>query len=128
MGIFTATGLGIILAKGLISLASAQTLPFFAFLTSSIVNLFIPSGGGEWLVLGEPLLLAAKMTGASMGKTIIGFAYGDALTNLINPFWTLTFLPIMGLLMDIRPKDFMGYTVLVCIFFFIIESVLILAI
>ncbi len=125
-GLFIATGLALAIAKGLTSVADAQTLPFFAFLTSSIVNFFIPSGGGEWLVLGAPLLEAAKMADASIGKVIIAFAYGDALTNLINPFWTLAFIPILGNLMDIRPKDFMGYAAFICLIFYIIESAIIL--
>jgi len=126
MGLFIDTGLAELFAEGLLKLATTETMPWFSFLISSIVNLFIPSGGGEWLVLGPPLLKAANLAGADVGKTIIGFAYGDALTNLINPFWTLTFLPIMGQLMNIRPKDFMGYTVFICLIFFIIESAIIL--
>ncbi len=126
MNLFIATGLAVIFANGIVGLASAQTVPFFSFVTSAIVNLFIPSGGGEWLVLGAPLLKAANIAGASVGKTVLAFGFGDALTNLINPFWTLAFLPIMGLVMNIRPRDFMGYTALICIIFFIIESIIIL--
>ena len=126
MGLFINTGLAELFANGLLKLASPETIPWFAFVISSVVNLFIPSGGGEWLVLGPPLLKAANIAGADAGKTIIGFAYGDALTNLINPFWTLTFLPIMSQLMNIRPKDFMGYTVFICLIFFVIESLVIL--
>lgn len=126
MSIFVVSGLAVKLATGLTSIATAETVPFFSFLTSAVVNLFIPSGGGEWLVLGAPLLQAVKLTGASVGKTIVAFSYGDALTNLINPFWTLTFLPIMGHLINLRPKDFMGYTVLVCLIFFVLESLIIL--
>ncbi len=126
MSIFSITGLGLIFAKSLIGFADAQTLPFFTFLSSAIVNLFIPSGGAEWLVLGEPVLQAAKITGAPLGKTIIAFGYGDALTNLINPFWTLTFMPVMGLLMNIKPSDFIGSTVFICFIFFVVESVIIL--
>ncbi len=125
-GLFITAGLAVAIAEGLTNIADAQTLPFFSFLTSSIVNIFIPSGGGEWIILGAPLLEAAKMVEASAGKVIIAFAYGDALTNLINPFWTLAFLPILGRLMDIRPRDFMGYAVFICIIFFIIESAIIL--
>lgn len=126
MGLFIDTGLAQLFADALLKLATQETLPWFSFVISSIVNLFIPSGGGEWLVLGPPLLKAANIAGADVGKTIIGFAYGDALTNLINPFWTLTFLPIMGQLMTIRPRDFMGYTVFICLIFFVIESAIIL--
>ena len=90
-----------------------------------MVNLFIPSGGGEWLVLGPPLLEAANSSGADVGKTIIAFAYGDSLTNLMNPFWTLTFLPIMGRLIKMNTRDFMGYPVFLCLIFFVVESLII---
>lgn len=128
MNIFISTGLAMVFANSLVQFATEFTLPFFAFVIAAIVNLFIPSGGSEWLVLGAPLLEAAKLTGAHSGKTIISFAYGDALTNLINPFWTLVFLPIMRKLMDIQARDFMGYTVLVCVILFLLESLVILLI
>lgn len=126
MQIFIASGLAVLFANGLLRLGDADTLPWLAFLCSGFVNLFIPSGGGEWLVLGPPLLQAANDVNADIGRTIIAFAYGDSLTNLMNPFWTLTFLPIMGSLMNIRTRDFMGYTVLICLLFFVLESILIL--
>lgn len=125
MGVFIGSGLAVIFADQLLSLGDADSLPWLAFLCSSFVNLFIPSGGGEWLVLGPPLLEAANQSGADVGKTIIAFAYGDSLTNLMNPFWTLTFLPIMGKLMELRTRDFMGYTVFLCIAFFVVESIII---
>lgn len=126
MGLFMDTGLATIFAEGLLNFATAATLPWFSFVIASIINFFIPSGGAEWLVLGPPVLEAAHLVGADTGKTIIGFAYGDALTNLVNPFWTLTFLPIMGQLMNIRPRDFMGYTALICLIFFVVKSMIIL--
>lgn len=126
MGIFSHTGLATVFAEGLLNFANEVTLPWFSFVIASIINLFIPSGGAEWLVVGPPVLEAATMVGADTGKTILGFAYGDALTNLINPFWTLTFLPIVGQLMNIKPRDFMGYTALICLIYFVIFSVIIL--
>jgi len=125
MGVFIGSGLAVIFANQLLSVGDADSLPWLAFICSSFVNLFIPSGGGEWLVLGPPLLEAANRAGADVGKTIIAFAYGDSLTNLMNPFWTLTFLPIMGKLMELKTRDFMGYTVFLCLAFFMIESLII---
>lgn len=126
MVIFIKTGMAVAFANWLSGFATEFTLPWFAFLIASIVNLFIPSGGGEWLVLGAPILEAASMVGVDHAKVIMSFAYGDALTNLLNPFWTLAFLPVMCKLIDLRPRDFMGYTVLMCIVFFVILSLLIL--
>ncbi|NND93388.1 MAG: short-chain fatty acid transporter [Flavobacteriales bacterium] len=125
MGIFIGSGLALIFAGQLLSVGDTESLPWLAFLCSSFVNLFIPSGGGEWLVLGPPLLEAANTAGADIGKTIIAFAYGDSLTNLMNPFWTLTFLPIMGRLIKMETRDFMGYTVFLCLVFFFLESAII---
>ncbi|NNC84238.1 MAG: short-chain fatty acid transporter [Flavobacteriales bacterium] len=125
MGIFIGSGLAVIFADQLLSIGDGQSLPWLAFVCSSVVNLFIPSGGGEWLVLGPPLLEAAGRSGADIGKTIIAFAYGDSLTNLMNPFWTLTFLPIMGRLIKMETRDFMGYTVFLCLVFFVFESLII---
>lgn len=125
MGTFIGTGLASVFAVQLLEIGDAETIPWLAFVCASIVNLFIPSGGGEWLVLGPPLLEAANTAGADIGKTIIAFAYGDSLTNLLNPFWTLTFLPIMGRLIKIETRDFMGYTVFICGVFFLIESLII---
>jgi len=82
-------------------------------------NGFIPSRDGDWLVIGVPLLKAAQSLGADFTRVIMAFCYGDGLTNLLNPFWTLTVLPIMAKLLNLRPKDFMGYTSMSCIVMFI---------
>lgn len=121
-GLFIASGIAVAMAGGLTAIASETTYSWFAFITASIVNIFVPSGGGEWVILGAPLLEGAKMVGASLQEVTIAFGYGDALTNLINPFWTLAFLPILSNIMDIRPRDFMGYAAFICIIFFIVES------
>ena len=41
--------------------------------------------------------------------TIMAFAYGDAWTNMLQPFWALPLLGIMGL----KAKDIIGYTAMV---------------
>ncbi len=122
MGLFMFSGLSEVVTQWFISISTEVTFPFFAFITAGIVNLFIPSGGGEWTVMAPILIPAAQEMGVPLGKLIIAFGYGDGLTNLINPFWTLAFLPVMAKIMDIRPRDFMGYAVLVCLIFFVIIS------
>lgn len=126
MGIFMFSGLSAVVAGWFVKISTAYTYPLFAFYTSAIVNLFIPSGGGEWVVLAPSLIPACQTLGASIEKMIIAFAYGDALTNLINPFWTLAFLPVMVKLMNIKARDFMGYSVIVCIIFLVIISAVLL--
>ncbi|MBT8339847.1 MAG: short-chain fatty acid transporter [Desulfatitalea sp.] len=126
MGIFMFSGLSKVIAAWLISISSPTTFPWFVFLSSSIVNIFVPSNGGEWLVIGGPLIQASKEFGYPMGKLIMAFTYGDLCTNLIQPFWTLIYLPVLGRLLDLRARDIMGYTAVLCIVHFITVSILVM--
>ena len=105
MGLMTGTGLVQVMAHGFTEIATAQTLGFWAFLAGGLVNLFIPSGGGQWAVQGPVFLEAAKTLGTDPGVIVMGIAYGDQWTNLIQPFWTIPLLAIAGLHM----RDIMGY-------------------
>ena len=78
-----------------------------AWLAAGFVNLFVPSGGGEWAVLGETLLRAGQNLGVPAGKTIIAFATGDAWTNLFQPFWAIALLGLTGM----RARDMFGYCI-----------------
>jgi short-chain fatty acids transporter len=111
LGIMSGTGLITTIADLFTSLSSAATLPFWAFISGGIVNLFVPSGGGQWAVQGPVLMEAAQELGAEPAKTAMGLAWGDAWTNLVQPFWTLPLLAIAGLSI----RDIMGYTALVLI-------------
>jgi short-chain fatty acids transporter len=111
LGIMSGTGLITTIADLFTSLSSAGTLPFWAFISGGIVNLFVPSGGGQWAVQGPVMMEAAQGLGADTAKTAMGLAWGDAWTNLVQPFWTLPLLAIAGLTI----RDIMGYTALVLI-------------
>ena len=60
MGIMTDTGLINILANKISEISSAETLGFYSFLSGGLVNMFIPSGGGQWAVQGPVMIEAAK--------------------------------------------------------------------
>lgn len=108
MGMMTASGLAAVISEGFVSISNEFTFPFFAFISAGIVNIFVPSGGGQWAVQGEIMLKAAEVLQVSIPKTAMAVAWGDAWTNLIQPFWALPALAIAGL----RAKDIMGYCVL----------------
>lgn len=105
MGLMAGSGLVELLAGWFTQIASAQTLGFWAFLAGGLVNLFIPSGGGQWAVQGPVFLQAAADLGTDPAIIVMGVAYGDQWTNLIQPFWTIPLLAIAGL----RMRDIMGY-------------------
>ena len=107
IGIMTGTGLVETITDTLLSLASADTFPVIAWITAAALNLFIPSGGGEWAVVGGPMLLAGAELGIPHGQTIAAYSAGDAHTNLLNPFWALPLLAITGL----RARDMFGYAI-----------------
>jgi short-chain fatty acids transporter len=107
IGIMTGTGLVATITEALLSLASADTFPVIAWVTAAALNLFIPSGGGEWAVVGGPMMLAGAELGIPHGQTIAAYSAGDAHTNLLNPFWALPLLAITGL----RARDMFGYAI-----------------
>ncbi len=112
MGIMADTGLINILANQIVLFSSTETLPFFSFLSGGLVNMFIPSGGGQWAVQGPVMIEAAEILGVNPSFVVLGVAYGDQWTNMIQPFWTIPLLAIAGLHM----RQIMGYTFVVFIF------------
>lgn len=111
MGMMTASGLAAVMSEGFVSISNEFTFPFFTFLSAGLVNFFVPSGGGQWAVQAPVMLDAAQTLGVSIPKTAMAVAWGDAWTNLIQPFWALPALAIAGL----KAKDIMGYCVLMLI-------------
>ena len=111
MGIMADTGLIKILADGIASVATSETLGFFSFLSGGLVNMFIPSGGGQWAVQGPIMIQAAETLNVQPYVIVLGVAYGDQWTNMIQPFWTIPLLAIAGLHM----RQIMGYTFVIFI-------------
>ncbi len=111
MGIMADTGLIKILADGIASVATSETLGFFSFLSGGLVNMFIPSGGGQWAVQGPVMIQAAETLNVQPYVIVLGVAYGDQWTNMIQPFWTIPLLAIAGLHM----RQIMGYTFVIFI-------------
>ena len=106
MGIMATTGLMGVITDWIVSIATPQTLGFFAFLSGGLVNMFIPSGGGQWAVQGPIMIEAALSLDVDPSIVVLGVAYGDQWTNMIQPFWTIPILAIAGLHM----RQILGYT------------------
>jgi len=107
MGILTTTGLAGVLSKVFIKYSTAHTLPFFTYLTSMIITLFVPSGGGHWAVQGPFAIPAAQQLHASLAGTTMAVAMGESVANMIQPFWALPILAIAG----IKMRRMMGFMV-----------------
>lgn len=120
MGIMAWSGLAQMIARGFAQYATETTWYLFAFLSAGIVNFFVPSGGGQWVVTGKVLVEATQqIQGAQMNLMIIAFAMGDQWTNMIQPFWAIPVLSIAGLSI----RDMMGYTAVLTVFSGIVMAI-----
>jgi len=84
------------------------TFPIFTLVSAGLVNCFIPSGGGQWAIQGPIIIEAANQLNISISKSIMALAYGDQLTNMLQPFWALPLLGITGL----KAKEILPYTLI----------------
>jgi short-chain fatty acids transporter len=111
MGIMTGTGLAAVIAQSFVSFSTVHTLPFWSFVSSNIISLFVPSGGGHWAVQGPFMVPAAVKLQADAAMTAMATAMGEQTANMIQPFWALPILAIARL----GIKDIMGYCVIALI-------------
>ncbi len=109
MGIMVGTSGGTSLASEIshacIAISNATTFPLLSFLSAGIVNVFVPSGGGQWAVQAPIMMPAGASLGVSPTVTGMAIAWGDAWTNLIQPFWAI---PALGIA-KLGAKDIMGF-------------------
>ena len=135
MGIMIYTGVGEKLGQLLASYATIDSYPFFAYLTGGFVNFAIPSAGGEFAVVGPSIINAVKELGAGLpqeeitamiSRASLSVAYGESLSNQLQPFFLLLVMPIMGAEVKVQARDVMGYLVIPFIIFFIIQSALVI--
>ncbi|MDA3810185.1 MAG: TIGR00366 family protein [Spirochaetaceae bacterium] len=118
MGMMIQSGLAQTFSQGFVNISNATTFPFFAFLSAGFVNFFVPSGGGQWGVQGPIMIPAAKELGVSYSTTAMAIAWGDAWTNMIQPFWAL---PLLGVA-KLNIRDIMGYTTVILLYSGIVIS------
>lgn len=116
MGIMTATGptgqsLAGAISDFFVNISNHTTFPLFTFLSAGIVNFFVPSGGGQWAVQAPIVMPAGNALGVSPAVSAMAIAWGDAWTNMLQPFWALPALGIAGL----GARDIMGYCAIVLI-------------
>jgi len=116
MGIMTATGptgqsLAGAISDFFVNISTQTTFPLFTFLSAGIVNFFVPSGGGQWAVQAPIVMPAGNALGVSPAVSAMAIAWGDAWTNMLQPFWALPALGIAGL----GARDIMGYCAIVLI-------------
>ncbi|WP_274585639.1 TIGR00366 family protein [Neisseria leonii] len=117
MGLMTAEpeggmSLAAVVSNAFAAWSDSRSFPVLAFLSAGLVNVFVPSGGGQWAVQGPIMLPAGVELGVSPVVSAMAVAWGDAWTNMVQPFWALPLLGIAGL--DARAV--MGYCLMALLY------------
>jgi short-chain fatty acids transporter len=108
-GIITGTHLNDRLADAFVKISTAASFPALVALYSAILGVFVPSGGSKWVILAPYVMEAAHTLKVHLGWVVSTYDLGEALANLVQPFWML---PILGIF-RLSARDVMGYTLVV---------------
>lgn len=111
-GMISKTPISARLSHAFVAITTKSTFPIVVALYSAVLGMFVPSGGGKWVVEAPYVMAAAKAWGEHLGWTVQIYNAAEALPNLINPFWML---PLMGIL-GVRARDLAGYSILQLLF------------
>jgi short-chain fatty acids transporter len=107
--IITGTHLSQTLANAFVSVSTPATYPMVVAIYSAVLGVFVPSGGSKWVVEAPYVMAAAHTLKVHLGWVVAAYDLGEALANLVQPFWML---PVLGVL-RLRARDIMGYTFVV---------------
>jgi short-chain fatty acids transporter len=107
--IITTTHLNERLAHAFVSISSPGSFPAVVAIYSAVLGVFVPSGGSKWVIEAPYVMQAAHELKVHLGWIVASYDLGEALANLLQPFWMLPTLGIFGL----RARDVMGYTFIV---------------
>jgi len=108
-GVITSTQLSQRIAHAFVGISSTHTFPAIVATYSAVLGVFVPSGGSKWVVEAPYVMAAAHELKVHLGWVVASYDLGEALANLVQPFWML---PILGLF-QLRARDVMGYTFVV---------------
>lgn len=119
MGIVQYSGLGGVIAAAIATITTATTMPIVTYISASILNLFIPSQGGQFIVQGPIMLEVCKQVGGNPVHLLNAFTYGDEATNLLQPLYCIPAMSAVGL----KLKDIWGFMAFMWFAWFLITII-----
>lgn len=119
MGMMTASGLDKAISNMLVNAGSVDSFYTLSFLSAALLNLFIPSQGGQWIVQGGILTDAAQQLGAHLPYVMNAFVAGDEVTNLLQPLYLIPALALVGM----KLKEAWGLCAFLCAFWLAFMSI-----
>ncbi|WP_224333010.1 short-chain fatty acid transporter [Haloprofundus halobius] len=118
-GLLTGTALAAVISGFFADISTPLTWPVLGLISAGIVNVFVPSGGGQWVAQGPILLETTRELGMPLYTAVVIEMMGDQLTNMIQPFWAVPALALAKL----RARDILGYTTVAMVAGFIIMAI-----
>jgi short-chain fatty acids transporter len=110
-GVVVATHLNDRIAAAFVDLSTPTSFPAVVGIYSAVLGVFVPSGGSKWVIEAPYLMSAAHTLHVHLGWVVNAYGLGEALANLVQPFFMLPILNVLGL----SARDIMGYTFVVCL-------------
>jgi short-chain fatty acids transporter len=108
-GVIIATHLNERVAGLFVRMSTPATFPALVATYSAVLGVFVPSGGSKWVIEAPYVIDAAHTMKVHLGWVVSAYDLGEALANLLQPFWML---PVLGLF-KLGARDVMGYTIVV---------------
>jgi len=108
-GIITTTHLNERVAGLFVAISTPASFPPLVAIYSAVLGVFVPSGGSKWVIEAPYVMDAAHTLHTHLGWVVSAYDLGEALANLVQPFWML---PILGMF-KLSARDVMGYTFVV---------------
>jgi short-chain fatty acids transporter len=110
-GVVVATHLNDRIASAFVDLSTTTTFPAVVAVYSAVLGVLVPSGGSKWVIEAPYVMAAAHTLHVHLGWVVNAYGLGEALANLVQPFFMLPILGVLGL----SARDIMGYTFVVCL-------------
>jgi short-chain fatty acids transporter len=110
-GVVVATHLNDRIAAAFVDLSTPTSFPAVVGIYSAVLGVFVPSGGSKWVIEAPYLMAAAHTLHVHLGWVVNAYGLGESLANLVQPFFMLPILNVLGL----SARDIMGYTFVVCL-------------
>jgi short-chain fatty acids transporter len=118
-GLIQFTPVGSFLVSLFTPVLTPLTYALLTALISTVIALFIPTSGGQWLIQGFVTVETAAMVGVSPQRGLLALSVGDHMGNLITPFWALVGASIAGI--DFR--QYFGYRLIFAALWFVMGVV-----
>lgn len=118
-GLIQFTTVGESFANLLASISTKYTFPFFTAIAGTVVAVFVPSSGGQWVIQGYVTAKAAAAVGVTAQRGLLALGVGDQMGNFVSPFWAVVIAGIARI--DFR--KFFGYSLIFALLWFVLGVV-----